>query len=102
MPTSRTGWFLFAAFVFYVFANQTQLGWLYVISALLCGILPAAGLAGMGVLRGISGERILSKTDVDAPVRATHVSPLQSESHTFHEADDITIALSLQNTRRIP
>ena len=86
MPTSRFYSFLFAAFMFYFLANQTQIGWLYVVSALLGGILLAGFFLNRRSLKGISGTRQLSVKDDEA----------------LHESDDLTITLQLDNQRNIP
>jgi uncharacterized protein (DUF58 family) len=57
MPTTRAATFLIAAITFYLFGNQTQIGWLYVISALLAGLIPAAYWLNRRALRGITAER---------------------------------------------
>lgn len=85
MPTSRFYSFLFASFMFYFLANQTQIGWLFVVSALLGGILLAGFFLNRGSLKGISGNRKLSIQD-DQPL---------------HEGDDLTIALQVNNQRSV-
>ena len=42
MPTSRSGVVLIGALVLYFFANQTQVGWLYVMCAVLAGTVLSA------------------------------------------------------------
>jgi hypothetical protein len=81
MPTSRFYSFLVAAFMFYFMANQTQIGWLYVVSALLGGILLAGYVLNRRALRGISGKRTLSVKDDEA----------------LHESDTLIITLQLEN-----
>jgi uncharacterized protein (DUF58 family) len=100
MPTSRAAWFLFAAFIFYVFGNQTQLGWLYIISALLCGLLPAAALAGAGSLRGLRARRQISRANAPAVEAAAEVD-LTGRSAIFHEAEDISVRLRLYHGGRL-
>ncbi|GAB4508996.1 MAG: DUF58 domain-containing protein [Anaerolineae bacterium] len=60
MPTGRAYGFLIAAVLLYLFANQTQIGWLYVMAALLAGVLLAAWLLNRRALRGIRGSRTLN------------------------------------------
>jgi len=57
MPTTRAYSFLAAAAILYLFANQTQVGWLYVVSALLAGVVAAAWFANRRALRGLSVAR---------------------------------------------
>jgi uncharacterized protein (DUF58 family) len=80
MPTSRALTFVSAALVMYLFANQTQVGWLYVISALLMGSVLVAWFLNRTALKGISGNR--------------HVEQLE-----LHEGDTVNIALSLAKGR---
>lgn len=57
MPTSRSYTFLITAFLLYLFANQTQVGWLYVMSALLAGVVMTAFWLSRKSLQGIDGQR---------------------------------------------
>jgi uncharacterized protein (DUF58 family) len=83
MLTARARTFLLAAGVFYLFANQTQVGWLYVLSAVLAGLVLAAGWLSRGTLRYLNGERRLG-VNADAD---------------FYEGETITIDLTLLNER---
>src|SRR5215475_3274297 len=65
MITARARTFLVAAVVLYLFANQTQVGWLYVMSALLAGMVLAGAWLSRGVLQKISAERQIG-TSADA------------------------------------
>jgi uncharacterized protein (DUF58 family) len=56
-PTTRAATLFTAGVVIYFFANQTQVGWLYVMAALLGGLVLAAGWLNRRTLRGIAGER---------------------------------------------
>ena len=76
MPTSRALTFLSAALVLYLFANQTQVGWLYVMSALLAGTVLAAGFLSRGMLKRISAERKIGQVEM-------------------HEGDTVSVALAL-------
>lgn len=86
MATGRFYSFLAAAFMFYFMANQTQIGWLYVVSALLGGILLTGFVLNRRSLKGISGKRTLSVKD-DEPL---------------HESDELTVTLQLENQSSIP
>jgi uncharacterized protein (DUF58 family) len=84
MPTTRAGTVLVAALVLYFFANQTQVGWLYVMSALLAGVVLAAFWLGRGGLRGIEGERrIGGRAGAD-----------------IYEGDELAITVTLNNSGR--
>ncbi|MEO8611319.1 MAG: DUF58 domain-containing protein [Chloroflexota bacterium] len=76
MPTSRALTFLSAALVLYLFANQTQVGWLYVMSALLGGTVLAAWFLNRGILKTISAERKIGQVEM-------------------HEGDTVSVALAL-------
>ncbi len=57
MPTARAYTFIVAAFIIYLFANQTQVGWLYVVAALLLGLVLAGWWLNRAALKGMAGER---------------------------------------------
>lgn len=82
--TSRAHTFLVAAFVLYLFANQTQVGWLYVMSALLAGTVVAAGALSQGALRRLEATRRIGT----------------GASEDYHEGDQIDISLRLENRGR--
>jgi uncharacterized protein (DUF58 family) len=86
MPTSRTYSFLVAALVLYFFGTTTQIGWLYVMSALLIGMIVAAWLLNRKTLAGLSATREVG-------------ADLESD---IHEADAVAVKLTLRNARRIP
>ncbi len=88
MPTSRAASFLLAALVLYFFANQTQVGWLYIMSALLAGAVLAAWWLGRGALRHISVDRNVGR-DVISP-----------NAEELYEGDAVTVGLTLRNTGR--
>jgi uncharacterized protein (DUF58 family) len=84
-PTRR-GWAVLGlAALLYLFANQTQVSWLYVFTALLLGVwIGAAWLPG----RMLGGLRRQT-----APV---------SETDEYRVGDPITLALTLSNAGRLP
>lgn len=73
---------LIGAVVVYFFANQTQVGWLYVMSAALAAVVLASGWMNRGMLRRIEGDRMLGDLD-DADL---------------YEGDEIQVTLTLHNT----
>lgn len=75
----RTLTVLTAAFVLYLFANQTQVGWLYVMSAVLAAAVVAGLLLNRGSLRGLAAAREVGPGD------------------SFHEGDTATVSLTLTN-----
>ncbi|MEO1165005.1 MAG: DUF58 domain-containing protein [Chloroflexota bacterium] len=84
--TARFYSFLVAAFLFWTFANQTQIGWLYVVSAVLGGALFAAWLLNRGVLKKLNAQRELSVRTGEA----------------LHEGDDLAITLTIENSGQLP
>ncbi len=78
--TWRAGGFLIAAVMLYLFGNQTQIGWLYVMAAMLGGIVMIGFLLSRGALKRIALERDLS-TDA------------------LYESDAITVDLRLKRVR---
>lgn len=79
-PTKRARNLAIAALMLYFFANQTQVGWLYVLSALMLGIVLASGLLNRSMLGRVQGERHLS-------------------NDAIYEGDPISVKLSLRQTR---
>jgi uncharacterized protein (DUF58 family) len=86
VPTRRATTFLLLALLLYLFANQTQVGWLYVMSALLAGIVVAAFAINRRTLKGLTGERRIGA----------------GEYEEFFEGEETTISLTLTNPRRVP
>lgn len=84
MPTRRTTTLIITTLLLYFFANQTQVGWLYVMSALLAGVLLASWAIHLAALRGIRADR--------------HVGG--GPGGEVYEDDEIAIQLRLHNTRR--
>lgn len=85
-PTARFWSFLAAAFVFYFFANQTHIGWLYVVAALLAGTAFAAFFLNRNSLKRIAGKRELGISGEDS----------------LHETDEISITLRLSSKGFFP
>jgi uncharacterized protein (DUF58 family) len=89
--TSR-GWIaLGAVLVFYFFANQTQVGWLYVLTALIAGawlstlLVPRRALRRLSLTRRIEGAQVVSSDEIE-----------------IHAGRTATITLDLQNHARFP
>jgi uncharacterized protein (DUF58 family) len=58
--TARAVSFLIASFIFYFFANQTQIGWVFVLSVVLLVVVIVGYVLNRGILRGVSATRTLS------------------------------------------
>lgn len=88
LPTWR-GWTLVAlAFVLYFFANQTQVGWLYVLAAIAAGLWLAAWPVPRRMLRGLSLTRRLN---------GQSASDLE-----LHAGDAVAIELEFKNAALFP
>lgn len=57
MPTRRAFIFLILAVALYFLANQTQVGWVYIMVDILLGLLVGAFFYGWGLLRSVRVER---------------------------------------------
>lgn len=97
--TSRGRWFLGAAFIFYMFGNQTQVGWLYVIAGLLVGLVIAAGLLNRGAARGIRVQRIMAAGEMDESPQTT---ALAQETAMLHEGDPLMLTLIFRRESGLP
>src|SRR5437867_2796918 len=88
MPTPR-GWTLLAvALILYFFANQTQVGWLYVLAALAAGLWLAAWPLPRRMLRGLALTRCLN---------GHNASDLE-----LYAGQPVAIELEIKNAARIP
>ncbi len=83
MPTRRVFVTLLLAFLLYLFANQTQVGWLYVMSALFTGMPLAAFWFHRKRLAGISPHREISGSEL-------------------FEGDELTLRLVIENQGNRP
>ncbi|GAB4581880.1 MAG: DUF58 domain-containing protein [Anaerolineales bacterium] len=86
MPTRRAATFLFLSLLLYLFANQTQVGWLYVMSALLAGIVLTAFSVNRRALKGLIGQRKIGTGEYDE----------------YYEEAEVEISLTLRNSHRLP
>ncbi len=78
--TSRAVAFLITALLLYFFANQIQVGWIYVMSALMAGVVLAAWWLGRGALKGVTAERTIAPSD------PPHEGEIVAVNLTFHNA----------------
>lgn len=114
MPTKRTWSFLLIAVILYLMANQTQVGWIYVIVAGIAGLLLASFLYSRGMLKSIQVQRTLERQAADNNPLAgfsPHGSPLFAEVSdeaagltlpAFYEDDAVQVTLHFQNKSRRP
>ncbi len=93
-PTARAVVFGITAVLMYVFANQTQVNWLYVTSTLILAVIPVAWWANRRALLGITAYRELTELGTDAleegmsiPIRLRFSSTRHTLTHVrFVEA----------------
>jgi uncharacterized protein (DUF58 family) len=85
IPTVRTTVVLVAVLLLYLFGNQTQVGWMFVMSALLAGVVLSAWWFNRRVLSGV------------AVARAVGHLPNQE----LYEGDTTTVSLTFRNTGRL-
>lgn len=85
MPTSRAYSFAAASIIIYLFGNQTQVGWLYVVSALMLGVVAAGWWLSRGSLKGLSGKRQVGNA-LDADL---------------YEGDEVEIKLQIEKIKGI-
>lgn len=97
MPSKRAWSLLTLALILYFLANQTQVGWIYIITDGLIGLLVAATLYSWRILRSVQ------------VVRSLHPVPNPSEAHSpddpveadlaslaWHEDNPIEVTLQFQ------
>lgn len=90
MRTTPRGWALvLIAFLLYFFANQTQVGWLYVLCALTLGVWLGARFLPRRMLRGLTLTRRLNRTPLPADLELYASQPL-------------AIELEIKNAARLP
>jgi uncharacterized protein (DUF58 family) len=85
LPTARSGTLLVAAFLLYLFGNQTQVGWMFVMSALLAGTVLAAWMLNRHSLRGVEIARQVG----------------ESPNAELYEGETVTVRLAFRNTIRL-
>ena len=90
MRVTRRGWAVLAvALLFYFFANQTQVGWLYVFSALAAGLWLTTLLLPRRALRRLVATRRVNGSASGADLE-------------LHAGQPLRLEISLQNTSLLP
>ncbi|MDX2137924.1 MAG: DUF58 domain-containing protein [Chloroflexota bacterium] len=103
-PTARAGTLIVASVVLYFFANQTQVGYIYVMAAAMMGVVLCAWWLNQRALLGVLASRSLTlksllgvqKADFQMSA-AMDSAPIADQS--FHEGDEVTVTLALSATR---
>jgi uncharacterized protein (DUF58 family) len=96
VPTKRARTFVIVSLLFYFLANQTQVGWLYVISALLLALMPAAWWLNRHMLRRLHAERRIRLNRSGRQEQAA----FDSDQPELYEGDEVSIQLTLHNDGR--
>jgi uncharacterized protein (DUF58 family) len=96
MPTRRAIVILVLALALYLVANQTQVGWVYIMTSALVGLLCAAFLNSLGMLRKLSATR--SFKNLNAPLTASNGLETSLEATNFYEDDLVEVTLALTQT----
>ncbi|MCB0166039.1 MAG: DUF58 domain-containing protein [Anaerolineae bacterium] len=97
MLTKRAFILLIFALILYLLANQTQVGWVYLMSNLLLALLVVDFFYGRGILQGVRLERTvrdLNRTDLR--------DDALPETGDFFEDDAVEVTLQLEQTRLRP
>jgi uncharacterized protein (DUF58 family) len=97
MPTRRAAVIFGLALALYFVANQTQVGWVYVMTDLLLGLLALDFLYSPGLLGRIEGSRTFHRPGGEATADDDALSPPD-----FHEDDPIDITLQFSQPRLRP
>jgi uncharacterized protein (DUF58 family) len=105
MPTRRAFIFLILALALYFLANQTQVGWVYIMVDLLLGLLVGAFLYGQGLLSSLQVERRFQPLSPRASsLPAYNLADGESELKPpeLYEDDPIEIELHFKQNRLRP
>ncbi|NJN95196.1 MAG: hypothetical protein HC875_14385 [Anaerolineales bacterium] len=98
MPTRRAWTLFILSAILYFLANQTQVGWIYIITDGIIGLLIVAALYSWGMLTGIRASRELRPVTVDSAEPASQTDEFELTLPAFHEDDPIEISLHFQHT----
>jgi len=99
MPTRRAKLLLLVAVLLYSLANQTQVGWIYIISDGLVGVILAAYIYSWWGLNTLQITRQFNKPSAELHTKPTDPTRRQL-NHTilFHEDDPIEVSLQCTQT----
>lgn len=110
MPTKRTGFLVVLGLALYFLANQTQVGWLYIMADGLAGLLLVAFFYARGMLKPVRVERTFrnlasNASPVPDPAKAGTVQTAPAGAPqfdlmppTFYEDDPIEVTLRFSHT----
>ncbi|MEM7032710.1 MAG: DUF58 domain-containing protein [Chloroflexota bacterium] len=102
MPTKRAGVIFAMALIFYLLANQTQVGWIYIFTNILLGFLIVSFFYARGLLSRLIVTRSIRPVD-DQPQQMSMQDEIVSlpdldRVPTFHEDDAVEIKLTCSQT----
>jgi len=98
MPTRRAWIFILLAVALYMLANQTQVGWVYVMSNAVTGLLLVAFFYSRGMLKSIRLERAFYNLSAQPGLPKDSLL----EDTNFFEDDPIEVTLHLSRSRVKP
>jgi uncharacterized protein (DUF58 family) len=108
MPSTRAWSLLILALVLYFLANQTQVGWVYIFTDMLIGLLVVAALYSWGILNTLQISRCLrsgsSASSDSSPETRFSNSTAQGQDEfdlaplSVHEDDLIEVSLQFRHT----
>lgn len=108
MPTPRTWRLFFIAIILYLLANQSQVGWLYIITDGLIGLLIVAFFYSRGMLNTIKAKRtfhpetagVTKRSFIGQSSALSHPNeePFDFTPPTFHEDDPIQVSLQFRQS----
>lgn len=103
MPTRRAIAIFILAAMLYLIANQTQVGWVYLMVDALLALLLASFVYGLGNLRNLRGERTFRNLSTQKPDEAPagEIIGLPAPPDVF-EDDPLAVTLRLWQTGRRP
>lgn len=96
MPTKRAFIFLIIALALYFLANQTQVGWIYVITDGIVGLLIVTFLYSRGMLKAVQAQRTLHSPSPNPDGKNGGETP-DFNLPTFYEDDPIEVSLQFNN-----
>jgi len=112
MPTRRAWVFIIMGLGLYLLANQTQVGWVYVMSNIVAGLLLVAFIYSLGMLKHIEARRTFYNLSSHSPINSLFtndpiLSNFQDEntiftSSDFYEDDPVEISIQFKRIRLKP
>ena len=108
MPTTRAWVLITLAILLYLLANQTQVGWIYVMSNAIAGLLLAAFLYSRGGLKPVTVRRTFRnvtasfKNGAGSTAHSLADEDALLRSPEFYEDDPVEISLTFRLPRLRP